>query len=155
MFLKVSDKIKNIEWFVLHDFCETKFKQECSKLYDQMLNNTSKNTTIEFTLNTCKIYENSLEVKKGWIYNSSNNIKTLLYEITTLQENVAATCIFNKTTRDSDSSDSSEVDAAENDINVSYGSGYSPNIVSHGFSAQLHKEILKRMLEPNFGLRKI
>jgi hypothetical protein len=167
MFLRILDTLRNEEFVVLHNIPLHEFENKCNVLYKSLFSNPEKNTTIEFVgEKTCNVYENVSDLQKGWVYNSKITKKNLLYNILLVDEHIDACVVLDNHTNDSDCSES-DIEVGSGECvkqNMFYGSGYAPNIVSHGVTPlvshdvtpivrnELLKELLEKLSKPRLGL---
>lgn len=159
MFLRILDTLRNEEFVVLHNIPLHEFENKCNLLYKALFYSLEKNTTIEFVgKKTCNVYENVTDLQKGWVYNSKIAKKNLLYSISIVDEHIDACVVLDNHTNDFDCS-KSDIEVGSGECvkqNIFYGSGYAPNIVSHGVTPLVRNELLKELLEklskPRLGL---
>ena len=157
LFLYIKD-VKNTSEYIYNP--KPIKKNELEKSFDNIYNtlkssnqNLKKNVSETF----CEIYEDSVVLNKGWVWNETVNSKNVHYIISTIPYLSISNNCSDKSTQTEELKESdinSEIDlelGISNKLsNLNFG--YSNNILFPDLQIKLVDELKMKLKEPNFGL---
>lgn len=173
-FITIKDLSNNTEYI----FNSTQIDKESIKTSFEncfiILNKKHDNLSYNITDNICNIYTENNITKKGWIWNSEETTKTILYTlgIMPIYQNFDS---FNTSTQTENiKTDDIKLDdnkvilfnlppenepfipkPKSNSTQIVYGTGYAPSLLFPDLRDQLTRELKFKLASPNYGLRTI
>lgn len=152
--LKLIDLVNNQQFIINKCINTDEILNACTSIYEYTNKKHIEDLKLSYDFNketnviNCEIFAIDSIIKKGYLYNSPGTKKKIYYTVETLPIHDELTSFITNDNGNSNNSCNTE---------INYGTGYAPNIISHGLGAFniYASELKNQMLKPNCGLKKV